>query len=137
MARQKKSSPDQGQIVSAQVILWAASGKSIRNQSITADNVKEYIPSAEAIAAATQYFAAAGFDVGFLVGNNFSITASVRTFEQVFGTRLVIEERGAIKAMSGRQASLELPIQNLKRDLLQYIEAVSFTAPPDFGPTQF
>jgi hypothetical protein len=61
--------------------------------------------------------------MGDMVGNSFSITAPESTFERVFGTR------GA--------GSLELPLHALPKTLTDHVEAVTFTPPPDFGPTNF
>ena len=76
--------------------------------------------------------------IGESSGNSFSITAPVRTFERIFGTRLRAASGGAIESVdaSGR-ASLELPGSKLPKDLSPLIESVTFGRPPDFGPTSW
>ena len=72
-------------------------------------------------------FAAAGFQVGPLVGNSFSITGPVKLFERVF------------KMPAGGQGHqpfsvTELPLSGLEPNLGEPIQTVLFTRPPDFGP---
>lgn len=139
MPGKKQMSLGKQQVVSAQVVLRPASGKSIRSQlAITAENIGDFLPSAETALTATQAFAAAGFEVGPVVGISFSITAPVETFEKVFDTHLRLEERGGIKAIGpDKSVSLELPLQALPKAITDNVEAVTFTPPPDFGPTEF
>jgi hypothetical protein len=127
------------QIVSAQVVLRPASGKPIDGQTaITAANIKEYVPSAEAVARAQRAFKAAGFDVGPVMGNSFPITAPASTFERVFQTRLRRQEPGGVEAVSDDgSARYELPRQGLSPEIESLVLAVTFTPPPDFGPTRF
>jgi hypothetical protein len=127
--------------ISAQVILRSASGKAVTGQkAITSANVRDYMPSDEALAAATQAFSAAGFEVSAAGPTGFSITASEKIFEKVFETRLQAPEGGAGGTQVSRKdgsTSLELPLRGLPRELSQYVEAVTFTPPPDYGPTSF
>lgn len=126
------------QIVSAQAVLRPASGKSIQGATITAANVHEFAPSPEAAAKVKRSFADAGFEVGEVVGNSFSITAPASTFERTFKTRLRRREGGGIEAAQTRSSgSLELPLDVLPKSTADLIEAVTFTPPPDFGPTDF
>lgn len=136
MPRTKKSRPDQKQVISAQVVLRSASGKSIRGQpAISTRNLKDYLPSAETIHTVTTAFAAAGFEVSPVVGISFAITAPVSTFEKVFKRRILSDARGGIRAEGEGQVPEELPVQSLPREIAERIEAVTFTPPPDFGPT--
>ncbi|MBM4258599.1 MAG: hypothetical protein FJ147_22205 [Deltaproteobacteria bacterium] len=136
----KRKAPklDKNQVVSAQVVLRAASGKSIRSQEpITAHNIQDYLPSREAVSTATKMFAGAGFEVGAMVANSFSLTAPVAVFEPVFKTHLRLEG-GTVKAVrSPGDIGLELPLSALDHTLATYIEAVTFSPPLDFGPTNW
>ena len=126
------------QIVSAQVILRPASPRRSR-APVTAENIREFLPSADAAARARGAFDAAGFKLGALVGNSFSISGPMRLFEQVLGARLQQDRRSrAVKATAGNgQTSFELPVARLSPDVASVIEAVTFTPPPDFGPTNY
>lgn len=137
MPRKKKSPPEEPQVISAQVVLRSASGKSIRDQTaISTKNIKDYLPSAADIQAVTTAFARAGFEVSPVVGISFAITAPVSIFEKVFQTRIQRDARGGIKATrTGQAATQELPLQSLPNEITERIEAVTFSPPPDFGPT--
>jgi hypothetical protein len=137
MPTRKKTLLSNQQMVSAQVVLRPQSGKSIRdNVPITSQNLKDFLPSPKIAAKIVQAFAALGFTVGSLVGNSFPITAPVEVFESVFKTRLARDERGAILAKGRNQTtSLELPLRALQKEISDNVEAVTFTPPPDFGPT--
>ena len=127
------------QIVSAQVVLRAASGKAIDSETIiTTENIQDFAPSSETVARASEAFAAAGFDVGEMVGISFSIAAPVNTFEQVFKTRLRRDERGGVEVIQDDgSGSYELPLDALAESLADFVVVVTFTPPPDFGPTEF
>jgi hypothetical protein len=119
--------------LSAQVVLKAASGKSPAGQAITSENIREYLPSQESIRIARSALTEAGFEVGNVVANSFSITAPTATFEKVFGARIRRDpQRGVTEA--GQGGTLELPLKKLGRDVAGVIEAVTFSPPPDFGP---
>lgn len=110
--------------LSAQVLLRSASGEApAGDEVITAETLERHLPSAEAAERVRERLSRAGFEVGPLVGNSFSITAPVKTFEKVFGTGV----REA--AEQGR----EIPAAGLPRE----VAAVTFTPPPDFGPTSY
>ena len=127
------------QLVSAQVVLPSASGKATNGETIiTSENIQDFAPSPETVARASEAFAAAGFDVGEMVGISFSISATVSTFEQVFQTRLRQNEQGGVEAVQEDDSgSYELPLKSLPESLASLIVAVTFTPPPDFGPTEF
>jgi subtilase family serine protease len=132
-------SPKKAKTVSAQVILRPASGKSVTGQeAITSENIRDYMPSKEAFDAAVQAFTEAGFEVSAAGPTGFSISAPAKTFEKVFGTRLRSDEGGSFESVGkDESASYELPLRGLSEDVSQYVEAVTFTPPPDFGPTNF
>lgn len=132
-------SPKKEKIISAQVILRPASGKSVTGQdAITSENIRDYMPSPESFQAAAQSFAAAGFEVSAAGPTGFSITAPASTFEKVFNTSVRSQEGRGIEAVrKDKSASYELPLRGLSGDLSRYVEAVTFTPPPDYGPTNF
>jgi hypothetical protein len=120
--------------LSAQVVLKAASGKSPAGQAITSENIREYLPSQESVRIARSALTEAGFEVGNVVANSFSITAPAATFEKVFGARIRRDpQRGAVTE-AGQAGALELPLKKLEREVAGVIEAVTFSPPPDFGP---
>jgi len=123
--------PNSSETVSAQVILRPATGRSLEGVAITAATIQDYAPSRQAIVLAQQTFARAGFEVGEVIGNSFSITAPLSRFEQFFGTRL----RRSRAGLRTDRGNLELPSRALPPQLSTHIEAVTFTPPPDFGPT--
>ena len=132
-------SPKKEKTLSAQVILSPASGKSVTGQeAITSENIRDYMPSPENFQAAAQAFSAAGFEVSAAGPTGFSITAPASTFEKFFNTRLQKQERGGVMAMrKDESTSLELPLRALPREVSRLVEAVTFTPPPDFGPTSY
>jgi subtilase family serine protease len=124
------------QIVSAQVVLQPASGKSPSSETaITSETIEDFLPSQHAVAVARKAFKEVGFEVGEVV----AITGSVSTFEKALKTRLRREpESGAMKAVrTDGSATYELPLKALPKEVARIVEAVSFTPPPDFGPTNY
>jgi subtilase family serine protease len=132
-------SPKKEDIISAQVVLRPASGKSVTGQeAITSDNVRDYMPSPESFQAVASEFAAAGFEVSAAGPTGFSITAPASTFEKFFNTRLKSTESGGVESVGkDKSTGYELPLRGLPKGLSHHIEAVTFTPPPDFGPTSF
>jgi hypothetical protein len=128
------------QLVSAQVALKSASGKAFDgNTAITSENIGDYSPSPDTVAAAAAGFQRAGFEVGNMVGNSFSITAPRSTFEKFFKIKLQAKDRGGLQvaASSDTPESYELPMKALPKDLAQHVAAMTFSPPPDFGPTSY
>lgn len=127
------------EVLSAQVVLKPASGKSLQGTDvITAKNIQEYAPSAQAIAQVPAIFQALGFEVSAVVGNSFSITAPASTFEQVFHTQLRRQDKGTVQVVSEAGVNnYELPLAALPQSVTPLIAAITFTPPPDFGPTNF
>ena len=126
------------EIVSAQVILRPASG-SASEGAITSKNVRDALPSADAVALARRAFAKAGLEIGPVVANSFSITGPARTFNTVFKTRVQRNPvTGETKAISSSgSTAYELPVNGLPRSVASVVDAVTFTPPPDFGPTSY
>lgn len=105
---------------------------------ITSENIEEYLPAPAAAAEAQRFFSEAGFEVGGVVGNSFSITAPPRLFEKMFGVKIRLEENASVKALSADGVeSYELPVAALPEELRRDVAAVTFTPPPDFGPTSY
>jgi hypothetical protein len=127
-------------LVSAQAVLKSASGRSFDGHTaITAESIADYSPSPDTVAAAAAGFSEAGFEVGNMVGNSFSITAPKSTFEKLFKIKLQAEDRGDVKvaAAKGATEGYELPVKALPQKLSQFVSAVTFSPPPDFGPSSY
>lgn len=132
--------PSDKQLVSAQVVLKSASGKKVEGQTaLTAENIAEYLPSPDTVTAAAEGFKQAGFEVGNIVGNNFSITAPKSAFEKFFKIKLKAQDRGDVKVSAAKGASegYELPLKALPQNLSRLVDAVTFSPPPDFGPSNY
>ena len=128
-----------GQLISAQVVLKSASGKSVDGKTaITSENIADYAPSPNTAASAAAGFREAGFEVGNMVGNSFSITAPKSTFERFFKIKLRAEERGDVKvATTEGPEGYDIPLKVLPGNLSQLVDAVTFSPPPDFGPSNY
>ena len=127
------------EIISAQAVLRPASGRQISLANfITAENVSQYEPSQESVEETSRLFRSLGFEVGLTVGISFSITAPVHIFVDVFEVRLGRNDRGGTECLGDDDTSrLELPMRALPKELARHLYAVTFTPPPDFGPTDF
>lgn len=124
---------------SAQVVLRGARGAAPKGDvAITSANVAEFIPSREAVAEVQEAFARLGFAIGTVVGNNFSITGPMSTFERVFGVRLRRPAPDQIvrEGVEGPEA-FELPLSNIPPAIRRHVTAVTFTPAPEFGPGNF
>lgn len=132
---------DEGDLtLSAQVVLRPADGSPLSGaEQITAATVGRYAPDSHAVAAAQAFFRAAGFAVGETPGISFAITGPKALFEEVFGDELVDAADGlAAGAPVTRAAGArELSLVQLPEDVAVTLQAVVFTAPPDFGPTGY
>ncbi len=120
-------------LISAQVSLKPKSGAVPKPESITSENLDSFLPNAAHASQARAHFERLGFEVGALVGNSFSISATPSRFEQHFHTKILQDKQFA----SLEDGSLELPIEHLPAEVKTTVNAVSFCAPPDFGPTNF
>ncbi len=127
-------------MLSAQVTLRSASGKAPGGETaVTSENVHEYAPASETAASAPRDFAEAGFEVGPVVGNGFSITGPASLFKKVFGVEVRHVEGEGAKVMGGEgeEAGYELPLDDLQVPLGRGVASITFTPPPDFGPTSY
>ncbi len=127
------------QNLSAQVILQPAGGKgSIPAENITSENIHQVMPSTDDLKKAQTYFSDLGFEVDAGFANSFSITGDKELFEKTFETKISKNEKQAVKARGENDTeSSELPSGKLPRDIKKVVETVTFTEPPDFGPTNF
>lgn len=80
---------------------------------------------------ARQWFERRGFAATEVAGISFSITAGRALFDDTFGVRL--GEPGSAPGVD----VLELPMPDLPADVANAVEAVTFSAPPDFGPPSY
>jgi hypothetical protein len=124
--------------ISAQVIVRPAGGRPPPGRLPTAEIVAEFLPSPEAVRAAQEAFARAGFRPSHFLGNSFAITASVSAFERFFGCRLRVNAAGGIECAREKGAgSYELPLERMPAPITKVVDAVTFTPPPAFGPTDY
>ena len=137
MTRPRRARP--GEVLSAQVVLRGHGGASPSGDAvITAQTIDDFRPDADAARAIAHEFAARGFEVGSLVGNSFSITGPANLFERTFGAKLRKSKRAGMQVQSeGAVLGEELPLTRLDPSARDWIAAVTFTPPPDFGPTNF
>jgi len=125
--------------LSAQVAIKPASGKQFDSQTaITSENIGEYLPSSDSVVSAQRAFVDAGFDVGNLVANSFSITAPAGQFEKLFKVKIQHDEKAGTRVdAGGTEPQYELPTSSLPADLRQSVAVVTFSPPPDFGPNSY
>ncbi len=123
------------EIVSAQVILYPASGMRINGSvTITAENLSEFLPSQSAVTSAINAFRSRGFEVGPFVGISFSITGPVSIFEETFGMHLHRGEDAAIEFVVGERVNVkELTHERLPKELQESVQTVTFPPPVEFG----
>jgi hypothetical protein len=121
--------------ISAQVVLRPADGRELTgHEVITSETVERYRPSPEAVSQVAEFLRAAGFQVSEEVGISFSITGPRPLFERLFGMGLEHRRRSGIDTVQTPAGGLELPLDRLPPDVARFVQAVTFTPPPDFGP---
>jgi hypothetical protein len=126
-------------LISAQIILIPASGRPIDGRTvITEGNIEKFFPPQNAFSAVSAEFRSKGFEVEPLVGISFSITGTIKAFEEYFGMRIRLAGDNAYEFLD-RNNSMghELSGRNLPHGLSKFVLAVTFPLPPDFGPTEF
>lgn len=123
--------------LSAQVVLGPAGGP--QDTEVTAATLDAHAPDPAAVERAADHLRAAGFEVGDLVGISFSVTGPRSRFEEVFGVNLTVGEEtsGTVTHATTEHGELELPLDQLPAEVTRQVTAVTFTAPPDFGPGNF
>jgi hypothetical protein len=122
-------------LISAQVILPPAQGTIDGNTQVTSENVQSLAPAPEGVAKAREEFERAGFEVSELYGISFSVTGSVKLFEDFFKVKLEEDKPKGVYVATRGDAQYELPLKNLPENLRDLITTVTFSPPPDFGPT--
>ena len=125
--------------ISAQVILPAARGPRSRlSVPATVETLAEFLPDPDLVRKARDVLRARGFRVGPTVGNNFAVTASARAFERVLGVSLRVNADGSIQCVAeDGSKTYECPRKQLPAEIARFVETITFTRPPDFGPTRF
>ena len=128
--------PPKSRIVSAQVILRSAEGKSPdRSAMITSSTLGEVIPAKEEVKKTLAAFQRAGFTTGPMIGMSFSIAGSVEIFERMFRVRLRDRKQGGLEAVAeSGSVTVDLPLDNLPASINEIVTAVTFPLPPEFGP---
>jgi hypothetical protein len=123
-------------VLSALVVLLSAGGQEPPAEAITSETVAALAPDPGAAEAVAEFFGGHGFDVSEPVGISLSITAPRSRFESLFEEQLSV--RGDDRAEEVRTSrGVVLDTQALPEEVRRYIRAVTFTPPPDFGPTSF
>ncbi len=122
-------------VISAQVVLRPASSPD-PGGLVTSANIAEYAAPPGVADALLGYFAEAGFSVEPVLGISFSITGPSSLFAKVFGEEPRLEERAGVQSAT-TAGGHELSLERLPAGLRPYIGAVTFSPPPDFGPTSY
>jgi hypothetical protein len=131
-----RASSTSGNVVSAQVVVRPRSRERARSAGpVTSANIAEHLPSSDDVQRAQEWFRDHGFDVGAVVGTSFSIAAPPATFERTFKTRLRRSKTRGVAV--DRADAYELPLKALPENTRKLLDAVTFTPPPAFGPTDF
>ncbi len=125
--------------VSAQVILPSASGRKIDQKTIiTAENIKQFTPSAATVAKATAFFRDNGFDVGRVAGISFSITAPAELFEQVLKVQILGNTNDGVSfARKDGTTTTTLEGDALPHLPDGLIDAITLPERPAFGPESY
>ncbi len=141
MPRRKKSAGtlDPHREISAQVILRPAGGRRPQGSApATAETIQEFLPAPDLVRQARSAIQALGFRVGPFVGNSFAITAPAEVFGRALGVNLRVNADGGIECVGkDGSGSYECPREQLPREVAQFVDAITFTPPPAFGPTRF
>ena len=114
----------------------SAGGRLSGREPITSANVEAFRPSPAAVAVATGFFRDRGFESSQLRGISFTIVALQSVFERTFGTRLTVTRHDGATSVTSEAGTLELPLAQIPAEVAAVIEAVTFTPPPDYGPTK-
>lgn len=109
------------ELVSALIVLQPAAADLGGTEEITTATLDAYLPDPDADHTIRAYFDSAGFRVEPRVGLSEAIVGPRSLFERTFGAAI--------------GSDLELPLDRLPSDVQRGIRTVTFTPPPDFGPT--
>ncbi len=122
--------------VAAEVILRPPGGRLSGHEPITSGNIAAYLPEPTAVAVATGFFRDQGFESSDPRGISFTISGPKSVFEQTFGARLKVSCHDGATSVTSEAGTLELPLDRIPAKVKDVIEAVTFTPPPDYGPTK-
>lgn len=122
--------------LAAEVVLRPPGGRLSARDRITSANVAAFLPEPTAVTAATDFFRDRGFEVSEPHGISFTITGPQSVFERTFGARLTVIRHDGVTSVTGEASTLELPLNQVPSNVRDVIEAVTFTPPPDYGPTK-
>ena len=123
--------------LSALVVMRSASGERVPGQSVTSETIGQYAPDPSAVSAVSRSLEQAGFQTSPPVGIAFSISAPQSRFESFFSTHLQLSEDGSVRVDDGAGDGLELSLAALPEEVRGFVDAITFTPPPDFGPTDY
>jgi hypothetical protein len=104
-------------------VLAPAGGQQLGAADYVAARSVDFAPHPDAMAKAARAFAERGFTVGPLVGNSFSIAAPPALFQEVFG---------AVPEVTTTSGGLELPLEQLDKQLRQGVQAVVVPQAPEW-----
>lgn len=85
------------------------------------------------VAKAKSHFTTAGLEVHAPFATSFSIGGPASRFEDVFGTKIVIDD-SLLGSVTTEGGSLELPVDSQPEEIRDMLESVAFLPPPDFTP---
>lgn len=122
--------------LAAEVIFRPPGGRLSDRDRITSANVASYLPEPAAVAVAAGFFRARRFEVSEPRGISFTISGPRSVFERTFGERLTVLHRNEATSATGEADLLELPLDQIPPAVRDVIEVVTFTPPPDYGPTK-
>lgn len=122
--------------LAAEVIFRPPGGRLSDRDRITSANVAAYLPEPAAVAVAADFFRDRRFEVSEPRGISFTISGPRSVFERTFGERLTVLHRNEATRATGEADPLELPLDQIPPAVRDVIEAVTFTPPPDYGPTK-
>ena len=125
--------------ISAQVVLVSKSKKKISGHTIiSSENISDYSPDEKAINEINKLFRDKGFDVGGMYGISISITAPKEVFEKFLEVNIFREKDGSYGFVSkGKKLGKELNNELLPDIIKDKVQEITFTKPPDFGPTNW
>jgi len=91
-----------------------------------------------AVSSAAAALRSKGFEIGPFVGISFSMTGSIRAFEEYFGTQIRLgRDRGYEFVIKNTSLGHELSGERLPEAIRHLVQTVAFPLPPGFGPAEF
>jgi hypothetical protein len=123
-------------VLSAQVVLRPPGGALSGHEAITSANVADYLPDPDAADTVASWFRAEGFEVRDRVGLGFAIVAPQATFERWFGP-IQVSGQAWNREAAAAGGGLGLSPSRIPPEVARAVQAIEFTPPPDFGPTDY